>query len=701
MAIKQIVPIFITLQGDGTSTAFVYAIQNLYQANVGGSIPFGAQGVIPSSAVANNPPVPVTSVAVDANGNVTITLTTALGNNVQATFEIDLIYNSGAASSSSPTTASLVTLTGVSTVTVSGTTAVSGTVAVTQSTSPWVVSLASTTVTGTVAVTQSGTWTNRIVGNAGSTLDASVTANTAPTNGVAVLGVSPSVTPTLSGGQSAALQLSVAGRLNTGVQEWAGTQLGTPTNFGTTPGAVVSGSVNASLFAGTTALSQTGGSLNVNVTGGGGGGTQYTTGTAVASPIGTAALGWDGTDVRVLSTNSSGALNVLLTSTTVTGTVTVAGNKTNNNAAPGATNVGVLPAMVGPSDTTFPTYTAGDQVAVVTDLSGNTNVDVQYWGGVDLGAATNFGTTPGAVVVPGVNASLFIGTVAAVAAASGVLKVGISGATGATVDTTIGASAAAANAVQIAGVYTSAGITLTNGEAAALQVDSHGSLLVELSPNNPTSNMTGTVPGTAPGYTTIVGGIYNSTAPAATTGQTLPFQSDTTGSHYINQEGRKATYRACAVAYALLASATAPCIYVTGSSTKTVRITKIRFSASAGTGTVCDVTLRRFTALSGGGFGTGNITTSELDTPNPGSTATVHATTSLITTVTGATVLACERYEIVTPAATTLPGLIEWNFGIANDQALVLRGTADFVGITVSAIGTTPAADVWIEWTEE
>jgi hypothetical protein len=35
---------------------------------------------------------------------------------------------------------------------------------------------------------------------------------------------------------------------------WAGTALGTPTAFGTTPGAVVAGSVNASLFSGTTAL---------------------------------------------------------------------------------------------------------------------------------------------------------------------------------------------------------------------------------------------------------------------------------------------------------------------------------------------------------------------------------------------------------------------------------------------------------------
>jgi hypothetical protein len=38
---------------------------------------------------------------------------------------------------------------------------------------------------------------------------------------------------------------------------WGGTNLGTPTNFGTTPGAVIAGSVNSSLFVGTTAVSST------------------------------------------------------------------------------------------------------------------------------------------------------------------------------------------------------------------------------------------------------------------------------------------------------------------------------------------------------------------------------------------------------------------------------------------------------------
>lgn len=47
---------------------------------------------------------------------------------------------------------------------------------------------------------------------------------------------------------------SAAGNAREDLIAWGGTILGTPTNFGTTPTAVVAGSVNASLFAGTTAV---------------------------------------------------------------------------------------------------------------------------------------------------------------------------------------------------------------------------------------------------------------------------------------------------------------------------------------------------------------------------------------------------------------------------------------------------------------
>lgn len=77
---------------------------------------------------------------------------------------------------------------------------------------------------------------------------------------------------------------------------------------------------------------------------------------------------------------------VSLSSTTITGTVTVAGAKTNNNAAPGATNIG---ALIGIANAAAPTYTEGDQVLSSLDLSGNTRIA----GAVTANAGTNLNTS--------------------------------------------------------------------------------------------------------------------------------------------------------------------------------------------------------------------------------------------------------------------------------------------------------------------
>ena len=113
-------------------------------------------------------------------------------------------------------------------------------------------------------------------------------------------------------------------------------------------------------------------------------------------------------DQVLLSTDLAGNLR---TSTTISGTITVTGNKTNNNAAPNGTNVGVLGALAETAYSTV-TYTTGNLVLPVTDLHGAMNTDLQAWHGTELGAATNFGTTPGAVIVGQVNASIFQGTAA-------------------------------------------------------------------------------------------------------------------------------------------------------------------------------------------------------------------------------------------------------------------------------------------------
>jgi hypothetical protein len=92
MALKQIVPAFVTLLGDGAGTTYDFSLQNL-------AVPGTA---IPSSVSVNNPLTPVTSCTVDANGNIQLVLTTPIPLGESQTFELDLLYMSGTSSSSTP-----------------------------------------------------------------------------------------------------------------------------------------------------------------------------------------------------------------------------------------------------------------------------------------------------------------------------------------------------------------------------------------------------------------------------------------------------------------------------------------------------------------------------------------------------------------------------------------------------------------------
>lgn len=135
-------------------------------------------------------------------------------------------------------------------------------------------------------------------------------------------------------------------------------------------------------------------------------------GTAVVSPgamgDGTSNIqpvfvaGYDGTNMRGFLTDSSGRQIVNINgAVAVSGTVAVtqstspwviAGNKSVNAAAPGATNVGVLS---GQANASAPTWTEGFQVPLSTDLSGNLRVttvgggsSVQYAEGTVIPTAT-------------------------------------------------------------------------------------------------------------------------------------------------------------------------------------------------------------------------------------------------------------------------------------------------------------------------
>jgi hypothetical protein len=155
-----------------------------------------------------------------------------------------------------------------------------------------------------------------------------------------------------------------------------GVALGSPTSWGTAPSGTVLG-VNAELFAGSVALTaQAGGQLNS------------------AIYAGTTAITATGSSLNANITNT---VPVTLTSTTITGTVAVtqstspwvvAGGLTHNSAAPTSNNVGALTAVASSS---APTYTAGDQVLLSVDLSGNLRTTSTGGGG---GTQYNNGTTP-------------------------------------------------------------------------------------------------------------------------------------------------------------------------------------------------------------------------------------------------------------------------------------------------------------------
>src|SRR5271167_2006695 len=262
-----------------------------------------------------------------------------------------------------------------------------------------------TSFTGTVAMSFNAS--NLIVGLRSDASDSLLVTGTLTHNSAAPIGnnfgvlpaVASSAAPTYNAGDQVLLSTDLSGNLrvnatftgtaSSNIIQWNSVALGSPSNYGTSPGAVSVQGVNA-----------------------------FITNTPAVTVSGTVGV-----------TQSTSPWVVSLTATTITGTVAVtqstspwvvAGALTNNNAAPTATLLGVLPAIAETAYTTV-TYTTGDMVLPVTDLHGALNQDLQAVAGTALGATavTAFGTAPAAANVPGVNASIYAGTTGLTAAAKG------------------------------------------------------------------------------------------------------------------------------------------------------------------------------------------------------------------------------------------------------------------------------------------
>lgn len=178
------------------------------------------------------------------------------------------------------------------------------------------------------------------------------------------------------------------------------------------------------------------------------------------------------------------------------------------------------------------------------------------------------------------------------------------------------------------------------------------------------------------------------------------------GALQVSTEGLKATYRAFASGFTPVTSAISPSFSLQGSSTKTVKISRIRFSMKDATGsaTPAVVSFQRFSALSGGTAGT-TPSPAQNDTTDSAATAVCKTWSTLNTTATavGGPYDGFD-YQLTTVSATTAPAPqpIETFFGIVpGAKPFTLRGTSDWFGIVINGVGTTPLAYISTEWTEE
>jgi hypothetical protein len=384
-----------------------------------------------------------------------------------------------------------------------------------------------------------------------------------------------------------------------------------------------------------------------------GGGAQFAMGSVQSSSaLGTIALGYDGTNVRGLLVSGTGQLHVIIDSATL-GTVTVSGTVTaNQGGAPWSVTVS---GNVGVTQQTTPWTIQGDSASGAAKAGNPVQI-----GGV-------FNTS-----APTVSSGQ---TVELQATSHGALMVA-----------TNGIDAFSVNAIQ-SGTWT---VSLAGG--ASVNADIFGATGNALDFTTPT--------GSTPVSCLGVGATYVSAVPGPlATGSAAMLQCNTVGSLYVDTEGRKNSFRAVSVAQTIIASATAPTFSMTGSALRTIRIRKIRASFSAATGTAADVSLVRYSALSGGT--NAGITIGKLDTNNSSPAATAFTWSVAATTATIVAVLASERVEIVTASVSVTPEGIIWTFSDTGEQSCVLRGTSDFIGIRFSAVGTTPLADIWIDWTED
>lgn len=164
-------------------------------------------------------------------------------------------------------------------------------------------------------------------------------------------------------------------------------------------------------------------------------------------------------------------------------------------------------------------------------------------------------------------------------------------------------------------------------------------------------------------------------------------------------DGIKTTYSAAATNFAPPATPT-DIFTITGSASKTVRVTKIFVTGTQTTAAVRDVLLIKRSSANTGGTSAA-ATAVPHDSANAAATATVLSYT-INPTALGTAVGTIFSKKVFIPGTGVVQGELILDFGTTNDQAIVLRGTAQVLAVNLNSVTSTGnAVNITIEWTEE
>ena len=169
-------------------------------------------------------------------------------------------------------------------------------------------------------------------------------------------------------------------------------------------------------------------------------------------------------------------------------------------------------------------------------------------------------------------------------------------------------------------------------------------------------------------------------------------------------DGQKATYSACITG---LVTATTPTdvFTISGSATKTIKITRLGFTGLQTTSALRDIVLLKRSTANTGGTSTAPVAVS-YDSNNAAATAVVTAYTANPTAL-GTLVGNMRSYKYpldANPTGTSaVPSTpVEWMFGDKGGQAITLRGATQLFCVNLNSVTSTgDSLDIFVEWTEE